>query len=67
VEEEVNWISFKSVMESALGDPENRIRSTWYKYYTAKQGSKQSVASYESYLRGLIDELGIDNVGSEEA
>jgi hypothetical protein len=60
-----NWDSFRTIMELALGDPENRGRATWDKYFKAQQGPTQTVAAFESYLLNLIDELG--DVGPERA
>lgn len=64
-DDDYTWDAFKEVMELALGDPENRGRATWDKYYSARQGPNQTVSAFESYLMGLIDELG--DVGPEKA
>jgi hypothetical protein len=37
-EEAETWDTFKEIMELALGDPENRGRATWDKYFKAQHG-----------------------------
>ncbi|KAH8746184.1 hypothetical protein BGZ57DRAFT_862289 [Hyaloscypha finlandica] len=64
-DDDYTWDEFKEVMELALGDPENRGRVIWDKYYNTRQGPNQTVATFESYLIGLIDELG--DVGPKRA